>query len=221
MCFSAQADVVAGVVVGAIGLDALRHVRSRAETALAAIPVVLAGHLLVEAVVWWGLEDRVGPAIWRPAVGLYLVLAFAVLPVLVPVAVAALEPASNRGRLRGFTALGAAVAVVLTYAVVRGPVTASIEGHHIDYRVDLWQGGALVLLYVIATCGSLLASRHAHVRWFGAVNLVVVCLLAWLSKSSFISLWCAWATVTSAAIAFHLRYADPPHPRTAEVLSGT
>jgi hypothetical protein len=176
---------------------------------------VLAGHSLVETLVWLGLEDRVSEAVWRPAVWTYLVMAFGVLPILVPVAIAALESVSNRRRLAWFVALGIVVAAALTYPVVRGPIAASIQGHHVDYRVHLWHGGTLVLLYVVATCGSLLASEHAHVRWFGAVNLVVAFVLAWLSKSSFISLWCLWAAVTSVSIAVHLRAMSPPRQELA------
>jgi len=36
MCFSAEVDLVAGTVVTAIGVDAIRHVRYRSELALAA-----------------------------------------------------------------------------------------------------------------------------------------------------------------------------------------
>ena len=36
VCFSAQADVVGGIVVCALGVDALRHVRDRSEIAIAA-----------------------------------------------------------------------------------------------------------------------------------------------------------------------------------------
>jgi hypothetical protein len=202
MCFSAQADIVAGVVVGTIGLDALRHVRARAEVALAAIPVVLASHLLVEAVVWWGLEDRVGQAAWRPALGLYLLIAFGVLPVLVPFAVGALEPAANRRRLQRFTALGAAVAAALMYAVVRGPVTATVQGHHIDYRS-------------LARRRSGHPLRHRHVRIAVGVDARTRAVVRGGEprRCSFISLWCAWATVTSVAIAVHLRYAHPSRRR--------
>jgi hypothetical protein len=213
MCFSAEADVLAGLVVGAIGIDALRHVRQPSEKPLALIPVVLAGHQLVEAFVWWGLQDRVPDDLGRSAMWLFLAIAFGALPVLVPVAVGALEPAVNRGVVRAFTALGAGVAAVLMYAVVRGPAEASIRGHHVDYRVDLWHGGLIVALYLVATCGSLLVSSHPHVRWFGAANLVAALVLAWLDKTAFISLWCAWAAVTSVAIAAHLRYADEPPDR--------
>ena len=213
MCFSAEADLVAGLVVGAIGADALRHVRRPAELPLAVIPVVLAGHQLVETLVWWGLQGHLPYSVWHPAAWLYLTISFAVLPVLVPLAVGALEPVSNRRRVGLFTATGAVVAVVLTYAVVRGPVRAKIESHHIAYYVDLWNGGLIVAVYVVAVCGSLLMSRRNHVRWFGVANLLAACLLVWLSQSGFISLWCVWAAVSSVAIAVHLRYADQPPQR--------
>ena len=220
MCFSAEADVVAGLVVGAVGIDALRHVRRRAELPLAAIPVVLAAHQLIEAVVWWGLEGQLPSAVWRTSLWVYLAIAFGVLPVLVPVAVGALEPLTNRRRVAVFTAIGVTVAIVLMYAVVRGPITATIEGHHIAYRVDLWHGGLIVLLYVVATCGSMLVSTHQHVRWFGVANLVAVGLLAALNQGGLISLWCAWAAVTSVAIAVHLRRAHSTPSESAAVPGG-
>jgi hypothetical protein len=51
VCFSAEVDVAAGIVVGVVGVDALGHVRRPAERALTAIPVVLAAHLPFEAFV--------------------------------------------------------------------------------------------------------------------------------------------------------------------------
>lgn len=210
MCFSAEADLLAGVVVGTIGIDAMRHVRRSSERPLAMVPVILGAHQLIEALVWLGLEDRVPHNAWRAAVWAYLAIAFGILPVLVPIAVGALEPVANRRRVLAFAVLGAGVAAVLMYAVVRGPVDAAIQGHHIDYSVDLWHGGFIVALYLVATAGSLLASEHRHVRWFGVANVVAALLLAWLDQSAFISLWCAWAAVTSVAIAVHLRYAEEP-----------
>lgn len=210
MCFSAEADLVAGVVVGAIGIDALRHVQRPDERPLALLPLLLAGHQIVEAFVWWGLRGDVSWSTGRAAMWIYLLIAFCVVPVAVPYALAVLER-RYAGRSRwAFVALGAAVAAVLLYALVRGPVTAETEQHHIDYRIDLWLGGAVVALYVVATVGPLLRSRQVHLRLLGIVNLVAVVALAWLSSSAFISLWCAWAAVTSVAIAAHLRLANRP-----------
>ena len=215
VCFSAEADLAAGVIIGVIAIDGVRHVRHPAERALAAIPVVLGAHQIVEAFVWWGLHGQVPNAAWRPALWLYLIVAFVVLPVLVPTAVGALEPVASRRRVQVFTAIGVGVAAVLMYAIVRGPIHAAIEARHIAYSVGLWHGGLVVMLYVVATCGSMLASRHSHVRWFGVVNLVAVGLLAWLNRSGFISLWCFWAAITSVAIAVHLRHASQPPVRRA------
>ncbi|EFC79974.1 hypothetical protein [Parafrankia sp. EUN1f] len=48
-------------------------------------------------------------------------------------------------------------------------------------------------------------------RWFGAVNLAAVGLLAWLETDAVTSLWCAWAAVTSIAVAVHLRHHGDSH----------
>ena len=208
MCFAPEADLVTGVAVGVVAIDALRHVERPAELPLASIPLVLAGHALIESVVWIGLEGHVREAVWRTALWLYLVIAFSVLPVLVPVAVGALEPIARRRQVAIFTAVGAVVSTVLTYAIVRGPVDAAIEGHHIRYEVDLWHGGLIVGLYLLATCGSLLWSSQRHVRWFGVASLVAAGVLLWFDKSAFVSLWCAWAAITSVAICVHLRHVN-------------
>jgi hypothetical protein len=219
MCFSAEADLVGGVVVGTLGIDAFSHVRVPRERLVAAVPIVLAVHQLIEILVWKGLEGEVSHSVWRTALVAYAVIAFAVVPVLVPLAVAALEPGPNRPRVLVLAAVGAGVAVVLLRAIARGPIEASIVGHHIAYYLDLSSAAGIVIaLYVVATCGSLLLSSHARVRWYGVANLIVVGMLTWLDQSAFVSLWCAWAAFTSLAIAWHLRQADtaPPGPPAIE-----
>jgi hypothetical protein len=205
MCFSATADLVVGTITVAAGVDAMAHVNRPAQRLVAALPLVLGTHQLVETLVWWGLEGSVGESTWRPAMWVYLAIAFGVVPVLVPLAVGALEPRMHGWRTTAFTSIGGAVSITLMWAVVRGPVSASIEERHITYDVDLWNGGFIVAMYVLVTCGSLLVSRRREVRWFGAVNLVAVAVLAWLAQTALISLWCAWAAVTSVAIAIMLR----------------
>lgn len=210
MCFSPEVDLVAGVVVGAVGVESLRHVNRGSERVLAAFPIVLGVHQIVEALVWWGLDGTISAAIGRTATWIYLAIAFGVIPVLVPLAVATLDDPANRPRLAVFAALGAAVTAVLLHALVRGPVAASIEGHHVAYRVDLPAGGLIVVLYVIATCGSLMGSSNPRVRLYGAGNLVAVAALAALDRGALVSLWCAWAAVTSVAINLHLRSSTSP-----------
>lgn len=47
----------------------------------------------------------------------------------------------------------------------------------------------------------------------GAVNLLAVSVLAVILMSGVISLWCAWAAVTSASILWYLRRTNQLHAR--------
>jgi hypothetical protein len=121
------------------------------------------------------------------AVYLYVVFAWVVLPFVVPLAVALVEPDPARRRLMaGFAALGALVGAYLLYAIVAEDVTAHIASHTIQY------GGAgpfavlATVLYVVATCAPPILSSHPAIRIFGVVDLFAV--------------WCAWAAVVSVLI---------------------
>lgn len=211
MCFSANADLVGSVVIGAIGVDVLRNVGERRDHwGLAALPLLFAAHQFVETFVWWGLEGTVPGGLGDVAKWIYLLFAFGVLPVYVPLAILALEPPGRRRLvMAGFVALGALVSVTLLVSMVRGPVTASLAGHHIDYGIDLPLGVAVVVAYVVATCAAALFSGYRQIAIFGTVNLAAVGVIATLTVSGFASVWCAWAAITSAAIALHVRRGHP------------
>jgi uncharacterized protein DUF6629 len=206
VCFSPTADLVAGVVVTAIGVDAVRHVRARDQLAIATLPVLLGVHQLDETFVWWGLQGHVPAQVGRVAMWLYLLIALVVLPTYLPLAVRSLEPRGRRrSTMTGFAALGAAVSLTLLAAMIRGPVTARLGDHHLGYGINLRADLAITGAYVVATCGALLFSGNRAVAAFGLVNLVAVAVLARLTIDGFASLWCAWAAVTSTAIALHIR----------------
>ncbi len=208
MCFSAQADLVGGVVIGAIGVDVLRHVQQRNRyLPMAALPMMLGLHQIDEAFVWWGLQGHVSTTVGTVATWIYLLFAFVVLPVYVPVALLCIETERRRRWvMAGFALLGAVVSIVLLAAMVRGPVVAELGHLHVAYDTDLHAGGVVVGAYVVATCGALLCSGHRDIALFGVVNLVAVAVLARWTIDGFASLWCAWAALCSGAFALHLRY---------------
>jgi hypothetical protein len=218
MCFSPQADVVGGLVAGMIGIDAMRHVRHHSERLLASLPLLFGAHEIVEAFVWWGLTDKVSWSVGGTAVWLYLAFAFVVLPVLVPLAVMAVEPDLVRRKIMiGFTAIGVLVAVIYVVAIVIKPVSARIDGHTVVYSIHLGQNGTVNALYVLATCGLLVISSHRHIVIFGVVNLGAVAILILLASDANTSLWCAWAAVTSLVIAGHLRLHHQAHEPSSPV----
>jgi len=205
MCFSPEADVVAGTVVAAIGVDALRHVASPRQLPLAVLPALLAAHELDEAFVWWGLQGQVATSIGHAAAVAYLAFAF-VLPILGPLAIMSVETGRHRRAGMGvLLAAGTVVSAILLASVFGGSVSAHVDGHHIAYAASIPNGTFLAVLYVLITCGALLLSSDTRIVLFGASNIAAVVMLAWLTIGGLTSLWCAWAAISSAAIAWYLR----------------
>jgi hypothetical protein len=221
VCFSPQADIVGGLVIGAIGVDAVRHAGQRRDfLALASVPLLLGVHQLIEALVWLGLQGHVPRGIGQVALWAYLLIAFVVLPVFIPLAVIALEPTRRRKQLMvPFAMTGAAVAAVLLAAMVRGPVGVKLAPYHLAYSIRPPDGLLIIVLYVVAVCGPLLVSGYRHVAIFGIANLIAVAIIARLTVSGFASVWCGWAALSSAAIALHCRLAKP-HPQRSQPATG-
>jgi hypothetical protein len=220
MCFSPEMDLAAGVLVGALAVDAARHVRSRSELPLAALPAVFAVHQFVEALVWWGLQGKIPSAWGEDAQWAYLIIAFAVVPVLVPVAVLALEPPPWPRAIRLAAFVGFTVAVALTWSIVDTAFTARIAGHHISYEGDVIGGYYTVAFYVAATIGALLASKHRALRIYGLLNIPLVALLVYLDHTGLVSLWCVGAAVCSLAVVVQLRSdTGAPTPTGADAVA--
>ncbi len=205
VCFSPLVDLAAGALVVTVGVDALRHIGRPGERLLASLPIVFGFHQLVEAAIWWGLDGRLAPTVWRVGLVAYLVITFGVVPVLVPAAIAALEPARRRWPAIALTLVGLVVAIVLMRAMASSPIGAVAQGHRIVYQVHVGHRSLVVLLYLAATCGALLLASQQPIRRFGLVNLAAAGALIWLDRTALISLWCAWAAITSLTIARHLR----------------
>jgi hypothetical protein len=222
VCFSPQADVAGGLVICAIGIHAVRHVRQRREfLALAWIPLLLGAHQLIEALVWLWLQGHVPRGIGHVALWAYLLIAFVVLPVFIPLAVIAIEPTRLRKAVMvPFALTGTVIAVILLAAMVRGPVGVKLASYHLSYSIRVPDGFLIIALYVVAVCGPLLMSGYRNVVIFGAANLVAVIVIARLTISGFASVWCGWAAVSSVAIALHCRYAEPDTQTRQETAGG-
>src|ERR1700693_1903339 len=205
MCFSAEADLCTGIVVGAVGIDALRHIRKPHQIALAATPILFAVHEVDESFVWWGLHGQVAFPVEHAAIYIFLAVAF-VLPFWVPFAMLGVETKIHRRQLMGaLLVVGTVTTVALLVAIVRAPVGASIDGSHIAYSADICYAGILIALYIVATCGSCLVASNGWLVLLGLANLGAVIALGWITFTGFTSLWCAWAALTSVAIAVYLR----------------
>ncbi|MFI9210415.1 DUF6629 family protein [Streptomyces sp. NPDC053253] len=199
MCWSATADLWAGLGIGAVGLASIASVRRPGDAPLAALPLLLGAHQVVEAAVW-----RSGGGA-GPATLAWAVIALPLLPVWVPAGVLTAALPADRRRLLAPLAVGCATAAVLAYRLATRPVTADVRGHTLGYVVDLPYAALLIAGYLLATVGALLLARDRILRLLGLLTGAgaVVCALLW--SAEFVSTWCALAAVASVVLLVWIR----------------
>ncbi len=205
MCFSEQADLVAGVVLLPVAVVSLREARHVRELPFASLPLLFALHQLIEAVIWAGLEgDGVFEPLRQTAVLLYVGYAMVVLPTLFPLSVLLLEPRGDRLRVAPFVALGLTLSVVFAVEVFSAPVTVVVHPHALEYATGLRHGDILAVVYVVAVIGPAVLSGYRSVVAFGLVNLAGLLVVAYVYRDAFASLWCVYAALTSTLVAVHM-----------------
>lgn len=213
MCFSVQADLIAGVVLLPVAAASLREVRCRRELPFALLPALFAAHQFVEAVVWLGIDGHASARAQSVATMAYLIFALPVLAVLMPVAVLLLEPRGARLRVVPFVGVGAVVGCYLTYALLTAPVSVVEHQHALSYTTGVRNGALWAVLYVVAVVGPALLSGYPSIVLFGLLNLVGLVTVALLLVRAFDSVWCIYAALLSGLVLVHMhrrrRLPDP------------
>ena len=197
MCWSPTADLLAGGAVMAIGVLTVTGVRRARDLPLAALPLILGAHQLVESVVWRSTDGDVSRGVGDAATLLWAMIAYPLLPAFVPLAVLAASGHRARMRLLPLVIIGLLTSALTAYALATGPVVAEPVGHTMRYGVYVPLGNLAVVGYLIATIGSLLASDQRKIQRLGVVVGVGAAVCATLWQQAFVSTWCALAAVTS------------------------
>ncbi|MZE50790.1 hypothetical protein GTY86_05535 [Streptomyces sp. SID5770] len=207
MCWSAAADLWAGLGIGAVGVASLASVRRPGDAPLAALPLLLGAHQVVEAAVWHA-DGGAGPATLA-----WAVIALPLLPLWIPVGVLTAALPADLPRLLVPLAIGLATACLLAYRLATRPVTAEIRGRTLGYVVDLPYAPLLLAAYLLATVGTLLLARDRLLRLLGLLTGAgaAVCALLWTTE--FVSTWCALAAVASVLLLVWVRGRTGPDPR--------
>ncbi|MCM2430389.1 DUF6629 family protein [Streptomyces sp. RKAG337] len=194
MCWTATADLVAGTGIAAIGVVCVARVRRARDLPIAALPLILGAHQIIESVVWRS-DGGAGPATTA-----WAVIALPLLPVWVPFGVLLAAPRSARRLLMIPALVGLVTAVTLAYFLTTRTVTADVRGHTVGYGLDLPQSSLIIAGYLVATIGSLLLSGDRLLRLLGGLVAAgaLVCAVVW--RLEFISTWCAFAAVASVVV---------------------
>ncbi|MGA2453081.1 MAG: DUF6629 family protein [Solirubrobacteraceae bacterium] len=206
MCFSPDADFTAAAVVGVVGVATLRRVRTRRELIVGGLPLLFALHQFTEAFVWLGLRGEVSGALGHTATDIYVIYAYAVLPVIVPIGLYLIEPSRTHRRwVLPFVALGLLVGGYMLWQVTQYPIYAQEHASCIAYETYTPLGDQAAVAYVIATCAPALLSSRRYLQWFGVVNIVGVAIAFSVREAELTSVWCVYAALVSVLILEHFR----------------
>jgi Family of unknown function (DUF6629) len=204
MCFSAVANFVGSGVLGTIGVVTLTRVKHRRELLFASLPTLFAVHQFIEGFVWLGLDGVLSPKVTHNAGAAFMLYAQGLLPFLMPLSVLLFEPdIKSRRRMLPFLVVGALTALYILWALIAYPLQVFIEGNSIVYINPATNNTFIAVLYVIATCGSLLFSKVKDMVIFGIANMAILLVVMAFKRYAFTSLWCAYAAVASIIILFY------------------
>ncbi|MGY3205935.1 DUF6629 family protein [Streptomyces sp. TE5632] len=203
MCWSAEADLVAGVGVAAVGAACVARADRSRDLPLAVLPLLLGVHQMIEAAIW-ASDGGTGPAVL-----LWAVVALPLLALWVPVGVWCAAPRPARRALVLPLAAGAVTAPALGYVLATRPVRAESRGHTIGYVLDLPHAPLPAVGYLVATVGAPLLSGDCGLRMPGALAAAgaLVCWTLW--RLEFVSTWCAFAALCSLALFGWVRGRSP------------
>ncbi len=201
MCFSAVANFTGSGVLGGIGVLTLTKVKHRRELLFASLPALFAIHQFTEGFVWLGLDGILSPQVTHDMGAAFMLYAQGLLPFLLPLSVLLFEPnIKSRRRMLPFLVIGALTALYILWALIAYPMQIFIRGNSIVYINPATNNTFIAVLYVIATCGSLLFSKIKDMVIFGVANLAILLAVMAFKRYAFTSLWCAYAAVASVII---------------------
>ena len=206
MCFSTTTSFGAAAVLFLMGGVAWRHARTAEDRPVAAIPLLFGAQQFVEGLVWLGVgagDEQVA----RALAYLYSIFSHLLWPVYIPWVAWFSEPPGGRRRIlgRAFAASWALEGYLLV-GLWSDPITVQACSGHLVYagsRQDVF-GPALMLAYVLATCGTLMASTRLFLRRFGMAVLLSLGLTLIAYAQWVVSVWCFFAAVLSCLLLVHL-----------------
>lgn len=199
MCFSATASFAAGGILSAAGVVTLAKNKEKRATPLAAMPLLFGIQQTIEGFLW--LNSNPATTWNQPLTYAFLFFALILWPTYMPVTTYLLEKNALRKKIiSGFIVLGALVSAYLVFIVTRFPVSSEITNHSIQYNINKLFPEIGTVLYVIATCGSGLASSRKPIFIFGIFLTISFLISTYFYFYTLVSIWCFATAILSGII---------------------
>lgn len=211
MCFSATASFSAFVLIGAAGVVTYTSCKRPEQKVLGAVPFLFALQQLCEGFVWLSFTEPGFGAIQHLASVCFLVFAWLVWPVMIPLAFYRLEPPGRR-RLwcKRLIYVGMASAAYATFNLAAKYPVPSIATFHIIYNVTKSYYHDFFFLphqfaYLCATVLPMFLSTLKGSRLLAAANFVALLVAFVLFQKALPSTWCFFAAFLSLIIYYMIR----------------
>lgn len=209
MCFSTAASFGASVLIGSIGVLAMKKANTSALRLLAFIPFFFALQQFLEGLIWLSARHPDWPGLRTIGTYGFIFFAWITWPLFIPFVFRQFE--TDLRKKRGFMYLqfiGMLVALMLFYVFLFREVSAEIEDCSVKYVFNAKHALSPVLsvLYLMATVLPALLSRLKKVWVLGALNLLGYFFTRLLFNDHFISVWCFAAAVLSVLIWWVIRH---------------
>ena len=201
MCFSAAANFTGSGILGTIGVITLTRVKHKRELLFASLPTLFAIHQFTEGFVWLGLDGVLSPKVTHDMAAAFMLYAQGLLPFLLPLSVLLFEPdIKSRKRMRPFVVIGCLTGLYILWALTAYPTQTFVRSNSIVYINPATNNIIVAVLYIVATCGSLLFSKIKDMVVLGLANVVILLVVMAVKRYAFTSIWCAYAAVASVII---------------------
>jgi hypothetical protein len=199
MCFSTEASFTAAVVLAATGVATLKHISSRSQFFLAAIPLLFAIQQFSEGLVWLHLSHYIGShAFFVNTQRAFLTFAFLIWPIWIPLSFLMIETIPWRRILLFINLLcGLTLSIVtLTYAVKEN-ISVQVIQHSLQYMGHVPNQA---FLYPVIVLLPMLISSFKNAWIFGILVALGYVIADYFYTYTFASVWCFFAAIVSISI---------------------
>jgi hypothetical protein len=208
MCFSPEASFVGGIIISTVGIATVRKVHKPSQLVFASIPLFFGIQQITEGFLWMSLLSTEFSMIQKISTNMFLIMAEALWPIIIPLSVLFMEEDSQKKRML-WILLGMGMSLSLYYAfcLLFFNVNPQIAGFHIQYNTDFPKSLAIPAfsIYLIATITPLFVSSIKKTHLLG-VLMFLSCLVTLIFFTQYLtSVWCFFAALISGVIFWILR----------------
>jgi hypothetical protein len=213
MCFSAEASFVGAAVITTAGVASLALITNKREIPFAALGLLFGAHQALEGWTWLELDGSNDAVLSGFGVHFWVMFAWALLPIYVPISVWLIEKDPRKRRwMTGLIGIGGVLAAFMAVQALQPEIEVSVVDGNLNYHLGLpFSAVFLAVPYVLATCVTPMLSSFRWVRIFGAGNFVAMSLAAFIQAKDYSSIWCTLAAFLSLMILAH--YVDQRRQR--------